>query len=109
MSQFRKRPVVIEAFQMTEARRNDNAEWPHWLNDAWNKEPGEPGAFFIDRPIGEPERLLIHTMEGAHIVTFGDYIIQGVRGELYPCKPDIFAATYEAVSPTVATPGSGTP
>ena len=41
--------------------------------------------------------LFIHTLEGDHHVTVGDYVIQGINGELYPCKPDIFEKTYEAV------------
>ena len=96
MYKFRKKPVVIEAFQMTEGRRNDNGEWPHWLHVAWNKEPSE-GALFISPDDPQRQRLVIGTLEGVHIVEWGDYIIRGVKGELYPCKPDIFAATYEAV------------
>ncbi|WP_205665603.1 hypothetical protein [Georhizobium profundi] len=42
----------------------------------------------------------IETLEGGHIVTPGDWIIQGVNGEFYPCKPDIFAKTYEPVEPS---------
>lgn len=44
---YRKKPVVIEAFQMTKERRWDNSEWPNWLNMAWNSEPSE-GAVWID-------------------------------------------------------------
>lgn len=91
---FRKRPVIIEAFQMTEARRNDNSEWPEWLNYAWNKEPGED-AVFIDQDDPEQRRIVIGTKEGVHRVSWGDFIIRGIQGELYACKPDIFAATYE--------------
>jgi hypothetical protein len=91
--QYRKKPVVIEAFQMTEARRNDNSEWPQWLHQAWNME-GE-GALFIDSDDPERQRLCIGTLEGVHAVGWGDWIIRGVKGELYPCKPDIFEATYE--------------
>jgi len=40
--------------------------------------------------------MLIHTLEGTHQANPGDYIIRGVKGELYPCKPDIFELTYEA-------------
>lgn len=94
---FTKKPVTIEAFQMTEARRRDNSEWPEWLNKAWNEPHGEPGSVF---PRNYPDsdgtdELAIYTLEGIHLVSFGDWIIQGVQGELYPCKPDIFAATYE--------------
>jgi hypothetical protein len=97
MAQYRKKPVVIEAFQMTRERRSDNSEWPEWLNCAWNKPHDEEGAVFPkDYPESDgTDELCIFTMEGVHLVTFGDWVIQGVRGELYPCKPDIFAATYE--------------
>ena len=105
MTQFRKKPVVIEAFQMTEARRMDNAEWPEWLNRAWNKNEGEPGAVFRkDMDATMPDLLCIWTLEGVHLVDWGDWIIRGVKGELYPCKPGIFAATYELAAPQPAQP-----
>lgn len=91
---YRKKPVVIEAFQMTLERRNDNRDWPEWLNRAWNMEPGE-GAIYIDPDDTDRQRLCIGTLEGVHRVAWGDWIIRGVKGEIYPCKPDIFAATYE--------------
>ena len=97
---FRKKPVVIEAFQMTKARRQDNREWPEWLNQAWNKDRETVGALY---PTAKPteavsyDPLSIGTLEGAHTVSWGDWIIRGVKGELYLCKPDIFEATYEAV------------
>lgn len=94
---YRKKPVVIEAFQMTPERRRDNSEWPNWLHRAWNMAHEEPGAVYCeDFPNSDgTDRLMIHTLEGEHRVDWGDFIIQGVKGELYPCKPDIFAATYE--------------
>lgn len=96
---FKKKPVVVEAFQMTEARRQDNAEWPEWLNEAWNKEHGQVGAVFPKHfPNSDgTDELLIHTREGLALVTHGDWIIRGVEGELYPCKPEIFEKTYDAV------------
>ena len=99
MSKFRKKPVEIEAFQMTEARRSDNSEWPEWLNKAWNYDANELGAV---RPRDYPnsdgtDPLIINTLEGAVTVSWNDWIIKGVIGELYPCKPEIFEATYEAV------------
>lgn len=93
---FRKKPVVVKAFQMTLKRRTDNSEWPEWLNAAWNKHEGESGAVFrqnMDAPL--PDLLCIWTLEGVYLVNWDDWIIQGVKGELYPCKPDIFEATYE--------------
>lgn len=96
---YRKKPVVIEAFQMTRARRQANLEWPEWLNKAWNKHLTDPGAVFPkDYPSSDgTDELVIFTLEGIHLVSFDDYIIQGVNGELYPCKPDIFKLTYEEV------------
>jgi len=60
MAKFRKKPVVIEAFQAT-------------------------------------ERQVIHTLEGDMVAEIGDWIITGVKGEIYPCKPDIFELTYDPV------------
>lgn len=96
-NQYRKKPVVIEAFQMTEARRQDNSEWPSWLHAAWQKDPEEEGSLTcVNYPNSDgTDMLKIKTLEGDHLVGWGDYIIQGVKGELYPCKPDIFEATYE--------------
>jgi hypothetical protein len=71
---YRKKPVIIEAVQ-------------------WFKRGDHP-AVRISLITG---RALIDTLEGAHIVTPGDYIITGVMNEVYPCKPDIFAMTYEPV------------
>lgn len=101
MSQYRKKPVVIEAFQMTRERRADNSEWPDWLHEAW-----QSGVVFpADWPKSDgTDELRINTMEGRHNVSWGDYIIRGVKGELYPCKPDIFAATYEPVESDTSTP-----
>lgn len=94
---FRKKPVVIEAFQMTRERRADNRDWPAWLNAAWNSDRDAPGALRRTDRLGifPADELEILTLEGVHRVTWGDWIIRGVQGELYPCKPDIFEATYE--------------
>ena len=92
---FRKLPVEIEAFQMTKERRWDNSEWPEWLHLAWNKHPTDPGCLYC-MPTNTYE-LFISTLEGDHKVSWDDWIIQGVEGEIYPCKSDIFAKTYEAV------------
>ena len=95
-NKFRKKPVVIEAFQMTEERRRDNSEWPNWLNAAWQMDPGDKGALYCVE-YDDGDRLYIGTLEGVRRVNWNDWIIQGVVGELYPCKPDIFEATYEPV------------
>lgn len=95
-NQYRKKPVVIEAFQMTEARRMDNSEWPAWLGEAWNGDRDAPGTLQrVNAAARLPDALEIVTLEGNHRISWGDWIIQGVQGELYPCKPDIFEATYE--------------
>ena len=96
---YRKKPVVIEAFQMTKERRLDNSEWPNWLHEAWQKGVADDGSLFCS-PDGcvvgdECTPLFIKTLEGILAIDWGDWIIQGVQGELYPCKPDIFEATYE--------------
>lgn len=96
MPKFRKKPVEIEAFQMTKERRMDNSEWPNWLHAAWNESRNEPGALQrVDMEAAMPDYLQIVTLEGLHLVSWDDWIIRGVKGELYPCKPDIFAATYD--------------
>jgi hypothetical protein len=64
------------------------------LHGAWNKEPGE-GCLWIDPDDCTREKLVIGTLEGVHRVDWNDWIIQGVKGELYPCKPDIFELTYD--------------
>lgn len=96
---FRKKPVVIEAFQMTRERRSDNTEWPEWLNRAWNGEIDAPGTVQCSEyPNSDgTDELCICTLEGMRRVSWNDWIIRGVKGELYPCKPDIFEATYEPV------------
>jgi len=95
---FRKKPVVIEAFQMTKERRQDNSEWPNWLHLAWNKDFSEGAVSCEDYPNSDgTDRLVIGTLEGVYIVSWDDYIIQGVKGELYACKPDVFEMTYDKV------------
>ncbi len=99
---YRKKPVVIEAFQMTRARRVDNSEWPNWLHEAWNKEAGEQGRVYnqyLNSPDGP---LMVVTHEGPVNIGWGDFIVCGVQGELYPCKPDIFEATHEVEADDLA-------
>jgi hypothetical protein len=80
MATFRKKPVVIEAVQWTGKNNNEIADFY----------PDVCGA------LGTPD-LFVSTLEGDMRVSVGDWIIKGIKGEFYPCKPDIFAATYEAV------------
>jgi hypothetical protein len=74
---YRKRPIVIEAWRNTD----DGEPIPAWMNGAACWLTG--GRFAIETP------------EGTMIAEPGDWIIRGIKGEIYPCKPDIFAATYE--------------
>lgn len=78
---FRKKPIEIEAFRYNED------ESPKWFLNA--KKQG-----IVCEYNGYAE---IETLEGTHRANYGDYIIQGIQGELYPCKPDIFKETYEVV------------
>jgi hypothetical protein len=89
--QYRKKPVVIEAMRFT----NGNAEEvASWCGGKWEEEDG------IAFAKGETQLLWlkIPTLEGVMIAGTGDWVIRGVKGEFYPCKPDIFDATYEAVT-----------
>jgi hypothetical protein len=85
---FRKKPVVIEAVTWW-GKYSDPTEWPDWFNDAMNAQ-----TMF---PLTElPCPLVISTSEGEMKAQIGDKIIRGIKGELYPCKPDVFVMTYEA-------------
>jgi len=81
---YRKKPVVIEAM-----RWDDNDRTAHEI-EQWAS-----GAVY--RVVADPTHLMIKTLEGTMTADPGDMIIKGVKGEFYPCKPDIFEATYEAV------------
>jgi hypothetical protein len=98
VAQYRKRPVVIEAVQL---RWNTWQEMCTFLGDIISVDnPGRNVDTYSDTcgEVGPPWiELTIPTLEGDHIARHGDWIIRGVNGEFYPCKPDIFAATYEKV------------
>lgn len=87
--QYRKRPVVIEAFQITEQTIWVEDTWPQWMRDAWVDETLQPAQ------VGH--KLIVKTLEGDMTADINDWIIKGVEGELYPCADRIFKATYEAV------------
>ena len=94
MAKYKKIPVVIEAFQWTADVRQE--EDPEWINQALLTPWGVGAARIINS--GTPDvKMEIFTLEGIHTASPNDYIIQGVRGELYPCKPDIFKLTYDKV------------
>ena len=95
---FCKKPVIIEAFQMTKERRTSNADWPQWMHRAWQLDRKTPGSLHPTEEGADNGTLSISTLEGQQLVSWDDWIIQGVKGELYPCKPDIFEITYESAS-----------
>jgi len=79
---FRKKPVVVEAWQ------NASGRTPEWLDAAYRVGKVQYGSNGV---------IYIITLEGTMRAEPCDWIIRGVQGELYPCKPDIFEQTYEAV------------
>lgn len=84
---YRKKPVVIEAYQWhgerTGSRGVEFIKWIKSLNGT------------RDVTFNDDKTLTIKTLEGDHLAQVNDFIISGVKGELYPCKPDIFEMTYE--------------
>ena len=93
MAKYRKKPVVIEAEVFSQGME-DGIDFA----DTVQKE-SNPSPHYLD---GDPHDTeiypFIQTLEGKHYICPGDYIITGIKGERYPCKRDIFEATYEAVS-----------
>lgn len=90
MMNFRKRPVIIEAVQYTGHNGDELRSWS--------------GGAVVNSPVLEPTEenpsgayVQIETLEGVMVGLVGDWVIKGVQGEFYPCKPDIFAMTYEPV------------
>lgn len=84
MPQFRKKPVVVEAVQWRFGDKPLDCMIPY--GDSVVDYSGNYDGFYF-----------IQTREGIHHVSDGDWIIKGVKGEFYPCKPDIFEATYDIV------------
>lgn len=84
MALYRKKPVVIDAWQI-----GSDDPMPKWLEEAVNAG--------IAKPYRGGNWWVIKTLEGDHRGYQRDYIIRGVEGELYPCKPGIFEQTYERV------------
>jgi len=81
---YRKKPIVIEAWQFLDP----HAERPSWIETVGNVLPHPDFGAVIE----------IQTLEGTMIGLQGDWIIRGIKGEVYPCKNDIFKATYDVVS-----------
>ena len=85
MTQYRKKPVVIEAVEWNGAN--------HLITETFMKGSGA----YIDYSESKLGIIKIPTLEGVMDGKAGDYIIKGIKGEFYPCKPDIFNSTYELV------------
>jgi len=90
MAKYRKKPVVIEAFQYG---LTDKSDLPLWAKDAMSRDLIKPFSQYG----GSVRWAEIETLEGTMRANVGDYIIKGVKGEFYPCKPDVFEMTYELV------------
>lgn len=81
MKNFRKKPVVIQAIQVPASGEMPSDDLIDLVNEqGWS---------------GDDDGIIIPTLEGDHLASPGDWIIRGVAGEYYPCKPDIFAKTYD--------------
>ncbi|HEY3281403.1 MAG TPA: hypothetical protein VGN26_03950 [Armatimonadota bacterium] len=88
MARYRKKPVVVEAVQFTGKNQAEVLAFAY---------PGmSQMALEAAQVMGLP--VVIETLEGDMSASPGDYVIRGIAGEVYPCKPDIFEATYEAVA-----------
>jgi hypothetical protein len=91
MSKFRKKPVVIDAWPLPRLLQYAKTSWdslPEQIKDAYEAN----GIVF------NADNMAIRTMEGTMYATDDDWVICGIKGELYPCKRDIFLATYDACS-----------
>lgn len=96
IKQYRKKPVVIEAMHLSEPNLpSEVAKWCGGKVEDWHT-------------VGKKVWIIIPTLEGDMRADYGDYIIKGVQGEFYPCKPDIFELTYEEVLDTKGVNGDET-
>lgn len=84
---YRKKPLIVDAWQSFDNAGMETTFWPGWILNAMRDDVifDFNGATYI------------RTLEGDMLVSNGDWIIRGINGELYPCKPDIFEKTYEPV------------
>lgn len=88
MAKYRKKPVVIDAFRLPQQDEEVGSEFHDWC--------AEVG--FFNWASDRDGSLEIPTLEGTLTASPGDWIIKGVKGEFYPCKPDIFTMTYDKVT-----------
>nr|DAH53169.1 MAG TPA: PGDYG protein [Caudoviricetes sp.] len=92
---YKKRPVEVEAFKYDGDLKDRDGNWyvPYWGVKAFENKVLHYNAIAFDK---EPE-LFVDTLEGTHLVRYGDYIVRGVKGELYNVRADIFEETYQKV------------
>lgn len=81
VSRYRKKPLEIEAIKWSGENIEEVLDFMKWRNAGHDKRVG----------------LEIHTLEGTIKASIGDFIIKGIHGEYYPCKPDIFSKTYDVI------------
>ena len=86
MKKYRKKPVIVDAIQWTGSNKNEVYKW--------EKSCGGEAMLVVREDMGF---VYVHTLEGSMKANKNDWIIKGVKGEFYPCKPDIFEQTYEVV------------
>ncbi len=100
---FTKRPVTIEAIQWDGTAQT--------LDDltAWSRQHTLPGGIIPIPNADQDNRLIIHTLEGTMRGSLGDWVIKGVSGEFYACKPDIFTQTYEPAAEHHGEPNADEP
>jgi len=106
VQRYRKKPVEIDATQW-DGSAEGATPIIDWMLDNDATARFHEAQTFIEGPDGQPQqsaRLFIDTLEGTMYASPSDWIIRGVQGEFYPCKPDIFAATYEPVAAVSAPP-----
>ena len=94
---YRKKPIIIDAVKLTPDNIRSVYEWIHGSIGP----KFDIGQWSNYEDIVTRDGMIIHTLEDGsqgqalHVASMGDYIIRGIRGEFYPCKPDIFELTYE--------------
>ena len=87
---YQKRPIIIDAFQLTKESFQNLGPFPDWARPQMQ-------SIFGKASEGLKNVIYVDTLEGRMFANEGDYIIRGVKGEVYPCKPDIFEASYDLV------------
>ena len=92
---LRKKPVVIDGFHMTAARMRLHGAFPSWVIEAMGLSANTPGALCQTTEAA----WYVHTLDGIVRVDVDNWILRGVKGELYPCTPDIVALTHDILGP----------